>query len=358
VARFSGDEFLIMAPGLMQLEQATYITNRLLGAFDRPIEVEQHQLHLSASIGVTLFPDDATSTDALLKNAEIAMYGAKDSGKNSYQFFTHSMHTKATRRMILENEIRCALANNEFMVFYQPKLDLGSNRICGMEALVRWQKGDGSMVSPVEFIPIAEETGLILQLGKLVLESSCRFTLALPDLPPGFKVSVNLSSKQFADPDLVTSVAETLEKTGLPASNLELEVTETSIISDIAVATEKLQALAGMGISIAIDDFGTGYSSLYYLKHLPLHVIKVDRSFIRDLATDPNDAIITSTIISLGKQFGLTLVAEGVETEDQLDFLCKQQCDQIQGYLFARPMPEEELRTFLARHNKSNVTAS
>jgi EAL domain-containing protein (putative c-di-GMP-specific phosphodiesterase class I) len=182
--------------------------------------------------------------------------------------------------------------------------------------------------------------------------------LALPDLPPGFKVSVNLSSKQFADPDLVTSVAETLEKTGLPASNLELEVTETSIISDIAVATEKLQALAGMGISIAIDDFGTGYSSLYYLKHLPLHVIKVDRSFIRDLATDPNDAIITSTIISLGKQFGLTLVAEGVETEDQLDFLRKQQCDQIQGYLFARPMPEEELRTFLARHNKSNVTAS
>ncbi len=348
VARLGGDEFVIMIPELTEPDAAVQLAERIIGAFSKPVTLPGHELFVTPSIGITVFPEDGASPEALIKNADMAMYRAKDSGRNAYRMFTEEMNSQVTRRLTLEGELRRALVRGEFMVYYQPRVHLGTGAVVGMEALVRWQRPDGEVVSPAEFIPLAEETGIIVPLGEYVLMEACARTQELARAGhAGLKVSVNLSPRQFSQQGLTDIVRETLQFTGLGAACLELEITETTLATDIEDAAAKLARLSRLGIGLAIDDFGTGYSSLYYLKLLPLDTLKVDRSFVRDLPDDPDDAHLVATILNLARNLNLNVVAEGVETEAQAEFLRGLHCQEMQGYLVARPMPFDEFRRFL-----------
>jgi EAL domain-containing protein (putative c-di-GMP-specific phosphodiesterase class I) len=299
-------------------------------------------------VGISIFPEDGHTQDALIKNADLAMYRAKAQGKNAYQLFTPQMNEAVTRRLNLEAGLRRALDRGEFLVHYQPRLSFVNMRTVGMEALVRWRRGPGMLVPPMEFIPLAEETGLIVPLGEFVLETACARTAAInAAMGLSLKVSVNLSARQFSDTNLPDLVARILGTTGLPPACLEVEVTETVLMQNIATAANMLAQLAEMGVSASIDDFGTGYSSLYYLKKMPLAAIKIDRSFIRDIPRDPSDIAITTTIISMCRGLDLAVVAEGVETQEQFNFLLGLRCDECQGYLVSRPLPAPDFEAFL-----------
>jgi diguanylate cyclase (GGDEF)-like protein/PAS domain S-box-containing protein len=356
LARVGGDEFVVVLQDVENERDAAQVAERLLARFTEPVRVQEHELFVGASVGIALFPDDGDDPDTLVRNADIAMSRAKEQGKRRYHLFTPAMNERAVRRLSLEGDLHRALAAGDITAHYQPRVDLNTGLITGMEALARWTRADGSQEHPAEFIPLAEATGLIVPLGEHMLRLACAKTHALCDAGHAdLHVAVNLSVHQFRHRNLVGMVADVLAETGLPPHLLELEITESTIVTDADHAIRKLNQLAEMGIALSVDDFGTGYSSLYQLKNLPLTSLKIDRSFIRDIPDDPNDAAIAATIITMADRLGLRVVAEGVETPEQLNFLLLEGCHEVQGFLFSRPLPPEEFTALLARGRRLTV---
>ena len=348
VSRQGGDEFVIVLVQVKDPSDAAHIAQNMLAAVARPYDIDGLELHVTPSIGIAIYPDDGQTTGALIKNADAAMYLAKDNGRNNYQYFTQDLNTRAFERLSLENSLRRALERGEFLLHYQPQIDLKSGDIIGMEALIRWQKEDFGLVAPDRFIPIAEESGLIVAIGEWVIGEACRQNRAWQDAGlPAIPVAVNLSALQFRQKDLEQSIARALESSALPARYLELELTESVIMKGAESAVAALQRLKAMGMLLSIDDFGTGYSSLSYLKRFPIDKLKIDRSFVRDVTTDPDDAAIARAVIAMAHSLRLKVIAEGVETQAQSDFLRQERCDEIQGYLFSKPLPAAEMACLL-----------
>ena len=342
VARLGGDEFCVLVKQLKNECNGSTVAANILNILKNPIRLEATEVIVSASIGIVTAPSDGRTTEELLQNADLAMYRAKAMGRNKYQLFDQSMNDTASEQMLLETELRQALVNREFVVHYQAQIDMKSNRICSVEALVRWQHPVRGLLAPGHFVAALEETGLIVPLGEWVLIESCQALQRwLEQGLPAIKMSVNLSSRQFQDPDLYTMIEQTLTLTKLPAQLLELEITESMIMDDIENQNRVLLQLQALGVSVAIDDFGTGYSSFSYLKSLPVDTLKIDRSFIKDIPEDTTDMEITSAIIAVAHKLKLCVVAEGIETTDQQQFLLDEGCDLGQGYLFSKPIPED-----------------
>ena len=339
VARLGGDEFVLIMPERTDGALTSAIIQRLMEAVAQPMTIEQHTFFVTASIGVAVYPGDGMEPDQLLKHADIAMYRAKESGRNNFQFYTPVMNERALERLQLEGALRTAIERDEFVLHYQPQVDLRSGQIVGMEALLRWQHPEMGMVPPGRFIALAEETGMIVPIGAWVVATACRQNKAWQDAGLGLlRMSVNLSARQFAQQDLVDSIAAVLQETGLDPTYLEVELTESLVMTDVERAIATLDRLHELGVFLSIDDFGTGYSSLSYLKRFPIDILKIDQSFVRDISVDPDDAAIVVSIISLAHSLRMGVIAEGVETVEQLGFLRRYGCDQMQGYFFSRPV--------------------
>lgn len=360
VARWGGDEFTLLVPQISCAEDAAQIAQRILAALKPPMYLEEHSqtcrttsLHISTSIGIALYPHNGSDAETLLRNADAALYRAKQQGRNNYQFYTQEMNSQACELLVLENQLHQALKRKEFLVYYQPQVNTTTGEITGMEALVRWQHPQFGLVSPNTFIPIAEETGLIVPIGEWVLQTACAQNKAWHDagLPP-LCVTVNLSTRQFQQPHLLNFVAQTLQQTGLSPEFLELEITEMVAMKDVEFTKTILSQLHQLGVHLSIDGFGTKYSLLAYLKQFPLHTLKIDKSFVQEAINDSQNAGIINAILTLGKGFNLRVVAEGVETEAQKDCLRSFQCEQIQGYLSSPPLPAQEA-TQLLRNSPS-----
>ena len=353
VARLGGDEFVVMVENFTAPKDAIAIAQKILTGLARPFFVDGQEFLMSASIGISTFPDDGKDTETLLKNADIAMYRAKDQGRNNYQFYSAHMNKHTFERLAMESSLRRAVERNEFLLHYQPKLDLRTGAIAGVEALVRWQHPDWGMVSPAQFIPLAEESGLIVQIGEWVLKTACEQNKRWRDegIAP-LRVAVNLSARQFMQKTLLGDVARIIAQSGLTPDCLELEITESLVMTNPEHATETLHKLKAMGISLSIDDFGTGYSSLAYLKRFPIDCVKIDRSFIKDIPIEADDMAITKGIIALGHSLRLKIIAEGVETKEQQDFLRSNGCDEMQGFLFSKPLPAEQITALLKNHSR------
>ena len=345
LARLGGDEFLIVLEGLQRPEEAATVAQTLIGLLTRPFTLlsSDQEIYLGASIGISLYPDDGLSVGELIQHADTTVYQAKAKGRNTYQFYTETLTRAAHERLDMESRLRRGLERGEFLLHYQPLVAVGDGRIIGAEALVRWQPPGEALVPPLRFIPLAEETGLIVALGEWVLRAACTQAQAWREagLPP-LLLAVNLSAQQFQQPGLIEQLRAVLADTGLPATSLELEITESALMQQGQDAVAMLMALKDLGVRLAIDDFGTGYSSLAYLKRFPLDKLKIDQSFVRDIPNDPGDMGITAAIIALARTLRLEALAEGVETAEQLAFLREQGCDTYQGYLFSRPVPAEE----------------
>ena len=350
VARLGGDEFVVLLTDVNGVNDAATVASKILSAFACPVTVDEIELHTSPSIGISVFPTDGADGDTILRNADTAMYCAKAAGRNSYQFYASDMNLAATHRLDLEGKLRQALARQEFTLAFQPQVGAGSGLPNGVEALVRWRHPVDGVISPAQFIPIAEETGLIVPLGEWVLRTAC-FELKrwLEAGLPAIKVAVNVSARQLRRRDFLETVAAILVESDLPAELLELEITESVAMENPEESISLLQALRRMGVTLAIDDFGTGYSSLAYLKRLPIDNLKIDRSFVADIEHDLNDRAIAFGTIALAHSLGLSVIAEGVETEDQFDLLASNGCDEIQGYLFSPPLAPDAALAFLKR---------
>ncbi len=347
IARLGGDEFALLYANIHSQNEVIEILNRLREIITRPISIEDHELIPGASIGVTFFPDDGTDADTLLKNADLAMYKAKGSERGSYALFNPVLHDKARKRIELETALNRGFATEEFVLYYQPKIDLENLRPHGFEALIRWER-NGTIVSPADFIPVAEETGLILPLGRRMISIACRDLKMLHETMGTYlSVAVNLSAKQFQDASLVNQLKSIIEETGVNPTKLSVEITENMAVSDIKSALQMMKEIHTTGVLISIDDFGTGYSSLAYVKRFTAHEIKIDKSFIDDLPGDPGDRAIVQAVISMAQTIGMSVVAEGVEHKEQLDYLRSIGCDSVQGYYFSKPLPMEELITYL-----------
>jgi diguanylate cyclase (GGDEF)-like protein/PAS domain S-box-containing protein len=350
IARLGGDEFVVLVQEVPDREHAAIVARKLLSAAIKPIELMGQECRVTASVGISLFPGDGQDEQTLMKNADSAMYHAKEEGKNNFQFYSSEISSQTLERLTLEANLRRALEREEFTLAYQAKVDLKNGRITGVEALLRWQNAELGSVSPAKFIPVAEETGLIVPIGRWVMRTACLQNVAWQQagLPP-INMAVNLSVRQFADEQLLSDVATILQETGMNPALLELELTEGMIVHNVDHAIKLLTAIKQLGVRLAIDDFGTGYSSLGQLKNFPIDTLKVDRSFIRDLATDSEDKAITSAIIAMGKTLSLTVVAEGVETAEQQDFLRDQACDEMQGYYFSKPVGPDDFAALLGK---------
>ncbi|HEY5673833.1 MAG TPA: EAL domain-containing protein [Malonomonas sp.] len=344
LARLGGDEFIVLLPKLRSTEDAAFVARRLIKDMSRPFVLGSHEMVTPASIGIALYPEDGRDADTLLRHADIAMYHAKQQGRNSFHFYSEEMNRSARERLFLENHLRSDIEHQRgFRLVYQPKVDMQTGQVCGMEALVRWEQDELGTISPVRFIPIAEETGLIVPLGRWILHTSCAQLKSWQDSgAPPMKIAVNLSGRQLQQPDLLPMIAEVLHETGLEPECLELELTESMLMETVENTIQLLQQLKDLGVTLAIDDFGTGYSSLSYLTRFPIDTLKIDRSFVRDLEADRNDATIVEAIVAMAHSLGLQVVAEGVESEFQQQFLKYRGCDQYQGFLFSKPVYAEE----------------
>jgi diguanylate cyclase (GGDEF)-like protein/PAS domain S-box-containing protein len=348
VARLGGDEFVVMLDSYGSFMDVADIARDVLSAVLEPIEIMGQECRVTASIGIARFPRDATDSTTLMRHADIAMYHAKEEGKNNFQFYSPELSPMSAQRLVVETHLRRALENKQLSVQYQAKVDLKSGKINGTEALIRWNHPQLGAVSPAQFIPVAEDTGLIVPIGKWVLRTACEQNMAWQRQGlPRIVMAVNLSPRQFKDPNLLNDIAETLEQTRMAPELLELEITESMIMSDVDQIVERVAAIKNLGVRFAIDDFGTGYSSLSQLKRFPIDTLKIDRSFIRDIPSNAEDKAITDAIISMGKTLGVTLVAEGVETVAQRTFLRRRGCDEMQGFLFSKPCHPEEFAQLL-----------
>jgi diguanylate cyclase (GGDEF)-like protein/PAS domain S-box-containing protein len=347
IARLGGDEFVVVVPDLSEAAAAAQVAQQLIAELGRPIQAERHTLHTSGSIGIAMYPGDGETVEALMQNADTAMYHAKEKGRDNFQFFAVEMTAAANERLLVENRLRSALGQREFILHYQPKVNPGDGRICGLEALVRWQHPGHGMIAPDRFIPIAEETGLIVGIGQWVLAEACRDVRRWRSAGHPVRVAVNFSARQLRDPGLLSSITDILLATDCPAAALELEITESALMEDPQEAIATLSELKALGITLALDDFGTGYSSLAYLKLFPLDRLKIDRSFVRDLDSDPNNRSIALSTIALAHSLDLSVTAEGVEQASQRDFIRDHGCDEAQGWFFSRPLPAEAIDALL-----------
>ena len=354
VSRLGGDEFVILADTVHTPDQAADFVDKLLIQLNVPIQLNEHAIHPAASIGISIYPEDGNSAEDLIRHADIAMYSAKAAGSNQWAFFKQQMTERAAVRLRTEASLHDALKNNEFLLYFQPKLDLQTGKVIACEALIRWQK-DGRLISPISFIPVAEETGIIIPIGRWVIEQSCKvlrewqkkYNYAIP-------IAINVASQQFADASLVPDIKQMALRYQIQPELLEIEITETSLMNDIELAITKLEQLKSAGFGIAVDDFGTGYSSLSYLRHLPITTMKIDRCFVSDL---PGDSAIASTILMLGKQLNLTIVAEGIENEQQLDWLKENQCQVGQGFYFSQPLPQAEFEALYIATQTATISS-
>lgn len=344
VARIGGDEFVVVLTGLKEISHVVNIAETILREISKAYEIDDHKLNTSPSIGISIYPNDGDCADKLLKNADTAMYHAKEQGRNNYYFFTESMRTNALERIKIERELNIAIHSNQLELHYQPQINTIDNSIHSMEALIRWNHPIQGLIPPDRFIPIAEETGLILEVGQWVINEACRQLNEWKNNGKTcHKLAVNLSVRQLQSEELVDDIILIMEKHQIQGSELELEITETVTMNEPELAEQQMFILRGLGISLAIDDFGTGYSSLAYLKRLPIQTLKLDKSFVRDIENDQNDAEICMATVALAHNLGLKVVAEGVETEAQRDFLVKLNCDYLQGYLFSKPLSAREI---------------
>ncbi len=350
VARLGGDEFVLVSTDFSTDQDPVAFAKRLLNLLGQPIQLNGKEFVTSASIGIAIYPTDGLDVPTLLGNADFAMYHAKELGRNTYQFFSAEMNAKAIAKLSLETGLRQALKKNEFYLEYQPQLDLRSGRITGAEALVRWCHPEKGLIPPETFIPIAEETGLILPLGEWVLRTACAQARAWQQAGyPELRVAVNVSARQFKHPDFLETVEQVLRDTGLPPDLLEMELTESIVMENVQEAIMTLTDLKIRNIHLTIDDFGTGYSSLTYLKHFPIGRIKIAQEFVRDIPNDPDDTAIVEAILAMAGSLNLDVIAEGVERRDQLGFLHQRRCNEMQGFYFARPMPAEDVGTIFQR---------
>jgi len=348
VARLSGDEFVVIVSERGDQQLTPEIVQRVMSSVAQPVMLGTKEFFVTCSIGVAVYPSESTSADTLIEHADIAMYRAKKLGRNNFQFYTPAMNEESLERVRIESALRNAVERNEFVLYYQPQIDMKTGKICGMEALIRWQHPELGMVPPGRFISIAEETGMIVAIGAWVLRTACAQNKAWQDA--GFdklKLAVNLSARQFGAPDLIENLARVLSETGLEPKYLEIELTESLFMSDITPAVDLLHRMKALGVNLSIDDFGTGYSSLSYLSRFPIDVLKIDRSFVADITRDANDEAIVTSIIALAHNLKLAVIAEGVETAEQLDYLRRHGCDEMQGYYFSKPLAAHEFEQLL-----------
>ncbi|MEO8035836.1 MAG: EAL domain-containing protein [Acidobacteriota bacterium] len=356
VARFGGDEFTLLIPRIDNVEDAAKIAQKIIEMLKIPFFVNDRELFVTTSIGISIYPGDGLDPETLVRNADTAMYRAKDRGRDNYQLYTPAMNARALERLGLENQLRKALSQDELRLFYQPVIALETRAIIGMEALLRWQHPEMGLLAPAHFISVAEVSGLIIPIGEWVLRVACKQLKAWHKRTSSdLTISVNLSARQFQQPDLIGQVRQVLQDSALEARFLELEITESNAMQNAENSIYSLRELKNIGVRIAMDDFGTGYSSLNYLKRFPIDTLKLDQSFVHDVTTDPRDAAIVSAVISMAHSLELEVVAEGVETEDQLAFLRKQKCDRIQGFLFSEPLPVEEMEALLLERRTMTV---
>ncbi|HEY0142702.1 MAG TPA: EAL domain-containing protein [Thermoanaerobaculia bacterium] len=358
VARVGGDEFTIVLQELEHRSDAAVLAEKVLGAIAAPIDVNGHRLYMTTSIGITVFPDDGDDAETLLKNADAAMYRAKDEGRNTYQMSTQELSRSTQERMTLENGLHRAIENGEFEVWYQPQIDLATLEVVGMEALLRWKHASRGIIRPADFISVAEERGMIVVIGDWVIREACREARRLRNLGrDGLRVAVNISAKQFRDQTLLSTVQAALAESDLDPHCLELEITETVAMENVELTMRTLAALRSTGVTIAIDDFGTGHSSLSYLKRFPIDALKIDRAFVQDLPDGVEDAAIVKSVIQLARGLNLRVVAEGVETPEQLAFLRAHHCGEVQGFLFSQPLPADALEAMLTDDAESTASA-
>jgi len=351
LARIGGDEFMLLLPHVRSRDNAAFIAEKIIASLKTPFHIDGHEIYSGMSIGIAVYPDDGDNLEMLIKHADLAMYHAKEHGRNDFRFFTHDLKQSLSGRLAVENDLRHAIARGEFEMYYQPQVDIQSQRIRGMEALIRWHHPERGMVAPNEFIPIAEECGLIAPISEWVLNTACKQAKSwrTANLPP-ISLGVNLSARQIEHPHFVDKFIQALKDNGVEGQGIEIEITESTLMRDMDGAIEKLRRLADHGVEISIDDFGTGYSSLSYLRKLPVHTLKIDRSFIQDLVSPSNGNTIVAGITAMAKGLHLSVVAEGVETRAQLDYLESIGCDAYQGYLFSRPVAARDATGLLRVH--------
>ena len=350
VARQGGDEFIVLLSNVVNAQYAGTVAQKILNALLLPFQINGQKLHISASIGIAICPDDGEDMGTLLKHSDTAMYHAKNSDRNNYQFFTPQMNALAAERQSMGNDLRHALGNNELFLNFQPVIDMTSGKLAGMEVLLRWQHPLQGLISPLKFIPLAEEIGLIVPIGEWVLRTACMQLKAWQN--QGYEVprmAINLSARQFRQHTLAATIARILHETGVEACFIGLEITESMLVENVDEVIDTLHTLNTMGLEVSIDDFGTGYSSLSYLKRYPIDTLKIDRSFVQDIATDPDDATIVTAIIAMAHSLQMNVIAEGVETEEQLAFLRQRGCDRCQGYYFSKPLPASGMVSKLSR---------
>jgi diguanylate cyclase (GGDEF)-like protein len=348
IARLGGDEFVIILDDIQAPKIISRIAEKILSELSKPLELFNHEIFISSSIGVSIYPDDALNTNDLVKYADVAMYQAKEKGRNNFQFYTHELNTEAQHALMIKNDLRTAISRNELMLYFQPKINILTNKIVGAEALLRWNHPVRKMVPPEQFIPIAEQSGLIISIGKWVISEAIKQNTKWQEkFQKDFGMSINLSVKQFQNRELIDYIDVELSHSSLDTSTIEFEITESLLMKKSNKEHEILRELSERGFKIAIDDFGTGYSSLAYLKRFIINDLKIDRSFIKDVVSNINDAEIVKAIIVMAHALKLGVVAEGVENEEQKEFLKKLDCDQIQGYLVSKPVPANEFEQLL-----------